>query len=145
MGVTLTHCTVRTYIIVMSSSLALDPHACDRVHEYKSNPQRLVQLRDIPTHHFTKQLDGSGSTIDFLPKISVTFDQDKAQVSQIYIQNTMAEFPSNKNHSQITQCFDISSRPIGQALKSPMNLRLTLPADSLSQLDANKQTIILMT
>jgi len=129
------------------SSAVTDPHFYQRTHEYKSNPPALVQLRDIPDHHFTAKLTGKGEKITFLPRVSAFFDQAKVQVENIYIRNTLiADFPdASGNLEQITQCFDISSRPVGQALLSSITLRLKLEEGLFEQLIECNRTVVLMT
>jgi hypothetical protein len=129
------------------SSAVTDPHFYQRTHEYKSNPPALVQLRDIPDHHFTAKLTGKGEKITFLPRVSAFFDQAKVQVENIYVRNTLiADFPdSSGNLEQITQCFDISSRPVGQALLSSMTLRLKLEDGLFEKLIECNRTVVLMT
>lgn len=130
----------------MTSSVT-DPHFYPRVHEYKSNPPALVELRTIPDHHFTAKLTGNGEKIDFLPRVSALFDQAKVQVENIFIRNTLiADFSDfSGNLEQITQCFDISSRPVGQALQTSITLRLKLEEGLFEKLAEWNKTVVLMT
>lgn len=123
-----------------------NPHDFDRVHEHKLNPPRLVELRNIPQHHFVQQLTGDGSPIEFLPQITVHFDNKNDD--KIYIKNTSVGAALNNNgvsYKQVTQCFDISCRPIGTTLASPMQIRLNWSGERLAKMDTNCNNVVLLT
>jgi len=125
-----------------------DPHAYERHYEYKTNPPRLVELRPIPSHHFVQKIVGDGATVSFLPRVSVDFEK-MSEDDHIYVKNTCVGNLFNGSrrcdYRQLTQCFDVSCRPIGQTRKTPMQIGLKLDSAEISDLERNCQTIVLLT
>lgn len=86
---------------------------------YGLNPPRLVQLREIPERHFIHKLEGTREKIDFLQGVTIAFDKLKYPC---YIKTTSVDIPTTSKYQQISACFDISCRPIGQILAQPLEI-----------------------
>jgi len=123
-----------------------DPHDFPRHHEYKTTPPTLIELRTIPSEHFTQRLEGKPEKLGFLPRVSVEFDKS-CDADHVYIKNTSVDnlFGGDNKYTQLTQCFDISCRPLGMTRDTPLTMRLQMGADELDALKLGWQTVALLT
>lgn len=119
-------------------------------HEYKHNPPKMTVLRPIPKNHFMKELSGEFEAIDFLPRVSVGFQQNDEQKIWIKTTSVKSDKISSSNSSfssssirQLTNFFDISSRPIGGTLKSALNIRVKLNEAEINKITENQSQVFI--
>lgn len=113
---------------------------------YKKSSEKLVTLRNIPGSHFTQLLTGQHEPIPFLQRITVGYSQNLNNLHQTIIKTTSVRCPftdSYENVKQLTSFFDISARPIGSVLKSPLEIRLNCSHEEIENFKASKLKIVL--
>lgn len=112
---------------------------------YKKSSIQYTNLRKLPTEHYKTKLTGSKSQIiNFLPGISVIFDQNLIKSDQICsIKTTSVRSPFNKINDfekvkRLSSFFDISCKPLGSKLNKPIEIRLKFTEEDKSAYFTNK-------